>query len=331
MTNRFEGGGVGQQPSIEINAFDSRWQRLSQLAAGPQDELRELINDREEQYCLERHGIEKPEWFTAMERDARKFFGALGFHNLPPLYLLREHEDLEAINLAGRDVLAQAEMFNRYAFVKLGMLENLWQSDGPVKAVSLLVHELSHLTNDHSYVSVQLGQSDEFSSLRVKSGFVFANDEQGRGVFLEEGFASYISGLYIRSREHDWSPLTVTGAPTPYVPEHYRYMDDYLGRFSGKTVTGPDGYAMEMLVWAVEQVGAMSSRAFFNNLLAVRRKGSEAYAMRNIITAINAVQPGLYEKLSRLEYGRHSWEDGCALVYEAVTGNIWPEDDDHSQ
>jgi hypothetical protein len=314
------------QVSIEINAFDARWQRLDQLAAGPQYDVSEMTNDRAEQDCLENYGIEKPEWFTGLEADAREFFDTIGFPYLPPLYLLSEHKDLESINFDGRNVLAQAEMFNRYAFIKLRILEELRRSDGPVKAASLLVHELSHLTNDHTYVTVQLERPDKISDFHTKSGYVFGDSKQIRGQFLEEGFASYIAGLYIRSREqHDLSPTTITAGPAPYVPEHYRVMDDNLGRFSSETVTSPDGYAVEMLVWAVEQAGIMSSKELFDNLLAARRKSTEAPAMRKIIAAINAVQPGLYKKLGRLEYEKQNWEDGCALVYEAVTGNLWPE------
>jgi hypothetical protein len=142
---------------------------------------------------------------------------------------------------------------------------------------------------------------------------------------LEEGLAAYIEGQYVRSKvQHTFSPTSIKEKPQAYVPDHYRFLDDGLARFSSESVMGADGYALEMLMWAVDKKGIMDARTFVGDLLATRHKTSQAYALRNIISAINEIQPGLYEQLSRLPYTKEGCRDGCAMVYEAVTGDIWP-------
>ena len=321
MTTRFDRSGV-PQPDVAVHVFDENWRPQDNYSPAVSEEIGSVFDIDPELRLIGRIAVAKPVWFSSMEADSREFLGKNGFHNLPPVFLLPECPELEDLNMSpSENAYAQTDYLHRFALVRRSKLQEVRQYDGRDKAASVLVHELAHLTLRH--VSLSFRQ-DEFAG--IKAGFVYEDQTKKRGFFLEEAFAAYLGGQYVLHKITGRRlPYSFIGEPQPYIPEHYRFMDEGHARFGSTGTMGPDGYALEMLMWGAEQRGIMEAQTFWGNMRAIRNKTSQAYGMRHIIRAINAIQPGLYDMLSHLEYNRENWQDGCALVYEAVTGNFWPE------
>lgn len=326
MAPRFAGSGVEQQ-HIDVHVFDASWRRHTSIGPVLTRAIEQVLSFDVDVEHLNKLEVEKPDRFMAMEDDARLFLEREGFYDLPPVFLLAEGPELEDLNFGTTlPEFATTSELNYYAAVRQKKLEEVMRDDGLVKAASIIVHELAHTTLRRISLSFRGEQNDSNPEQRIKSGFVYADHEKLRGMFLEEGFASYMAGQYVRSKSNSYVPPTsIEGAPRPYVPDYYRVSDSGLENFPENTIMGPDGYALEMLMWGVEQKGVMDAVTFRGDLLASRFSASQTFTMRNIIGAINEVKPGLYERLSRLHHSQEAWRDGCAVVYEAVTGKLWPE------
>jgi hypothetical protein len=325
MTSRFEAGVVGQ-PNLEVHVFDEQWRRIAPVDDPIYQEVLAAIVEDEAIGPINALSVEKPGWFVGLEQEARGFMTGLGFAQLPPIFLLKEGQELEALDMLGdHQSYAITDWLNRYAVIRQKKVAKSLIEDGRAKATSVVVHELAHLSMEGMSYTIQRDKNGGYDGAGyVKSGLMFAGDEIVRGSFFEEGFAAYITGMFVRSAEGEESLISFLGQPAAYLPNHYRLNDDNTQSF-GENVTGPDGYALELLMWACEQKHVMPSNEFFANLLASRRLETQAEALRNLIYAINSIDNQLYPKLSRLKYGEQDWHDGCAFVYEAVTGKLWPD------
>jgi hypothetical protein len=308
---------------IELHIFDKNWlpprEPYEELVATEQ----EWREENENLECAAPLIIEKSESFAAMEENAREFLSRLGFDDLPPIYALREGKQIHELEMDSMPpMLAFVDWLNRYVLVRRDILTDSAADYGQTKATSVLVHELMHTTQDKTTIGAQIRDGEKISEW-YRTGFLYEKNGWVKGTFLEEAFATFVGGLYARAQTDPRSGIiSFADEPAPSVPDHY----DLRGRAEGgflETTTGIDGYALEMLMWRLEQDDTMGSEEFLTNVLLSRSASTQAVAMRSLIRALDAIEPKLYEKLRNVEYGRENWREIGRYVYNLVTGKEW--------
>jgi hypothetical protein len=307
-----------EAPVAELKLYDTHGVPLVETAAPCFDEYVQEINSYSG-YCDEVEvvaGIPKPDWFFRAEAQARRFIKSIGFEGLKPFCLLDEQDEvLQDVGFDDEITVALAIPLYDRIFIRARKLEEMRAARGPLKLAAILVHELAHDTTGRINQMALFTKDDpEELSSSFRSGFAICPaDGPARGMFLEEGFAHFVSGWFIRS-QGDYSrvvdvvePLTIT------VPDHLEPGKEGM-------TAGPDGYAIELLAWGAEQKSLMAASDFIATLLDSRRRDTQTGALRTIARIINQIRPDLYTDLQKLEYGRESWEKGLQLVFDAVTG-----------
>lgn len=261
-------------------------------------------------------GIDHPNWFAEADNSARAFMGSLGFTCLRVMVLYPENEELlEEYSLTG-STIAIADPFLPYLAVRHKKAEALYQVGGQEMVGALIVHELSHDTTS-TLDRIVVRDKGDGAQWVYRTGLATVDTRNNvRGDFLEEGFAHYLFGWYRRSLRADYTMrvLGIAGMPEPVVPDYYLS--------SVAKTAGPDGYAIELLAWGLEQHGHMSANDFIGTLLDSRRLETRTVALRAIAQAINKLQPGLYMALSRLTYSVDDWNRGLGMVHDAATQSV---------
>jgi hypothetical protein len=177
----------------------------------------------------------------------------------------------------------------------------------------LKLPERAHATIQEKKLTYQLAGKSAFARYRL--GWALKG-KHNKGSFLEEGTCEWLADWGKRCLDKPLSPtIAIAGKPSPDLPERYQPLYDY-------GVSGPDGYAVELLAWGTERKRILDRGAFVTNLLDMRRPETKAVALRENIQAIEELQLGLYPKLRNLEYSRTNWQLGYRLVYEAVTARL---------
>jgi hypothetical protein len=264
--------------------------------------------------------VEKPEWFVSAELEARKFLASLGFDSNTEIYLLKEGEAMDALGLREpQTTVAETGAFVPHILVRNSRIETCREAQGEEGVASVLVHELAHATVDTvDAVGVELTRED--LSLHLRSGWIVTHNGSNVGEFPEEAFGTFVGAWYRRSRENPLAPcIGITHEPERELP-------DYLQPFDPSMISGPDGYAFELLAWGAEQRGIMSSSDFVAMLLETRRPETRIVALRAFAQTVERIEPGLYTALQKLHYSKQSWLEGCDRVYEAVMRSEWEKE-----
>jgi hypothetical protein len=308
---------AAELPVRELQFYDEQG-RKCQPEDNPayQDILEELTEMPA--YCrqIDEHlGVDSPRWLGDLERDARRFLGSLGFTNLKPIQLIREGDELEEIGFqkVGEtdSVVALTDPFYDKIYVRQEKAAEMLRREGPISTGALLVHELAHDTASKiDVLAVQL-QGDDAIMLH-RSGFgIMDSKGNPQGLFLEEGFAHFMTGWYVRTKKVDSLTVISRSEPSMEVPGYYHISDELQ-------VAGPDGYAIELLAYGIEQKGIMPASAFVATMLETRSPDTRTVALRTFAQAIDALRPGLYKNLRELQYSPEQWHAGLSMVHDAV-------------
>jgi hypothetical protein len=177
-----------------------------------------------------------------------------------------------------------------------------------------LVHELAHLAGGSTQTISVHNEGAKHPYSKLRSGFVVGADRKPfvRGTFYEEGFATFMSGWYKRTLENPLAPAVPAPGESPSLqtPDYYR--------FRKNSISGPDGYAIELLARGLQTRKIMSATEYVAVMLESRRPETRTAALRIFAQAIEAVRPGLYTDLQNLQYGRKPLKRALKLVLEAT-------------
>jgi len=233
--------------------------------------------------------VEKPAEFLDAEREASIYWQSLGFDTPAAVHYLREGRALDTIGLREpKHAIAMCDAASGEIYVRQKMIEERWLVGGRPEIAGILVHEKAH--------SIEAAQN--------------LNDPN---LFLAEGFASFHEAWYRRTTTDKMSPPVVIREPSNPLPNNYIRLD-CDGVPDERYISGPDGYAMELLGFSAEQKRIMPASQFIACLLEARRPETHLAAMREIDDTLEQLQPGLPELLGSLEYRRDSWRDGLAVI-----------------
>jgi hypothetical protein len=269
---------------------------------------------------IKKLAVEKPEWFKSCEVDARKFLSEFDLDVSCPVYLLKEGRLLRQIDIDDPAVVASYDSFTNRVYVRKKRIDEWRDRYGTDFATSGLVHEMAHgtalpVTN---FAVHKFGNGDEDVTVNFRSGWS-TNSRQGElGTFYEEAFAKYVAGLYRRRCiDPGASLVSICGNPNLELPPHFNYECSNNGE--RRMTAGPDGYAIELLAYGVEQKGIMRASDFIRNMFAGRNRDTETEALRVHAWAIEQLEPGLYVYLRGLEYSSENWLEGLRRVHDIVT------------
>jgi hypothetical protein len=171
-------------------------------------------------YCREIDeslGIESPPWFRACEQDARWFLETLGFDSLKPIQLLAEGTELDDLGFDTDDgedsTIALTNSLYDKIYVRQSKAAAMFQSRGVISITAMLVHELAHDTA-HKIEVMAAHRQGEVLSTCLRTGFVTLGlRDTTQGLFFEEGFAHFMAGWYVRTRQDN--NLLVVSRATP--------------------------------------------------------------------------------------------------------------------
>lgn len=255
-------------------------------------------------------GQEKSGAFEQQEADARLFMQELGFTNLPKVHLLNDDPDDDYKFWSKPTVIAQHDALFSVIYFRNQRLNDLHMHDNGLVAKTL-VHEFVHATRPHDNYYLQLN-SDDAPWYFTRSGFSIQSKREHEGSFYEEAFAEYITSCYTRSLAGDNRAIGIEGMPGLDLPEYLQPADPAM-------TAGPDGYAMELIAYGLEKRGLLSTEDFKQLLINTRHLETQAESLRIFAYLVEKLEPGLYTKLRKLEYGKENWQQALETVHSIVT------------
>lgn len=278
---------------------------------------------------LNRYTIEKPEWFRSAERSARRFVRNIGLTAArgAQISLLQvDNPDVE-MNIFGAPHVKR--LVDAYHLPYLGIVvrnayaELAHNQKGKLAIGQLLVHELVHTAESQSKtITCRYDEKTKQWNMIYRQGFTLISgskkSKHQRGEFFTEGIAEYVSGLYIRSMvNQEKTYFDEEAVKSNRVPAHYtsfRPKKDYL------YISGPDGFAFEVMAATLQKRGIVSADIFVQALLATHSEDYEKslQGYRDVARYTNQIKPGLYTELQKLTYSRRSWRRGLNLVIDAA-------------
>ena len=300
-------------PRLTLSFYDEHWRELPEYQAAQDLNSATKHYARNDDSFIEgvaRLSVKKPDYFVAKEARARAYYDRLGFNDLSELYLITDDAtDADLLHFESPET-AIAQQYPRYDVI-LAMkkhIDNLRAVDDNYIDTAI-AHELFHATTIPKVPHANFIRSTRGKKYKMhfRSGFIVDNE----GWFFEEGAAVFMAANYVRSLNGDNKPLGITGPPGPDLPEYIAVPDS-------KMTAGPDGYAIELIGYFAVQSGAMSAENYNNMLLDTRRERMRSRALRTFARLVDDIEPGLYVKLRKLEYGKKSWEDGLMMTYQGV-------------
>lgn len=269
-------------------------------------------DNRAYDYTVYYHGVEKNENFLQQENAAREFWKDLGFEELPEVYLI-ENEPKDHINIRQKPTtIACYHSLLNIIVMREERVSELQDAGDRLVVAKALVHEFAHATNPQKYLGVRAIKGEEFPWYYGRSGFDMNVKNEAQGSFYEEGFAEFMASRYVRLLDGDVRPIGIDDEPRRELPSYFRQADLAM-------TCGPDGYAMELIGYGLDKRGTMSAGQFVELLLDTRKDETQVDALRAFARAVESLQPGLYTKLRKLNYGKETWREACDLVYEIAT------------
>lgn len=227
--------------------------------------------------------------------------------------LLRSHFD------TGGEGLYSPEM----DLVLIARNRDAEKMSGAIYTEGILVHELAHASSGYQEYVI-----DDKGVYAPRAGFALAQDEGGRGTFLEEGWADMHRGEYVglhastnertmlenalaygRLHPNDTAPLITRSGETMPLPIKYFYiMPD---RTVVTKTSAYAGYGLELLC---------KQNPTLRPLLIEGRKSVEG--LQNMAKTLDSISPGLYSRLQKGDYERDSFLDKLSFIITDVAGGL---------
>lgn len=313
-------------PIINFQFFNEHGLRVDDAYHPDFDDIGDELLDMYELHekVIQKLGVEKPTWFIDAESEANQFLDAIGLSNPLPVVLLKEGKLLDKIGM--RDLpstVASCELTN-VIFVRKERIEHLLKQYGHDFAIGGLVHEFTHGTAPRlESAALRRYPGDDTTAVLFRLGLSFMSQRGQLGSFMEEGFAEYLNGLYKRRYRDPAAPMiSINGPPSADLPRHYSYTLN--GSDKPELKAGPDGYAIELIAYCLESIGAMSGEEFIENLITSRHPDTATQAFRKLAWAINTLEPGLYKYLRDLPPDAEAPLLGMNRVLSAISSRAQP-------
>ena len=169
---------------------------------------------------------------------------------------------------------------------------------GPDFIESLVIHEMAHSATDNSNIRIDVVPQRRFlrktdamvSSHAGRMGFVVTNDKgNAEGYFLEEGYAELERGLYVTQ---------ILGKPNGFTGRPQSDFTSPIDKYNVFNKKGQWGLPPGSLPAITLELLIKHDSEFLSSL---RKSRSSVEGLREIIRHINAISPGLYQELRKIE------------------------------
>lgn len=287
---------------------------------------------RQEVAELSQYTNEKPDWFRSAERSARGFVKGIGLTAAKGAQVSLLQIDDPEVEMRVFGAPHVKKLVDAYHIPHLGIVvrkayaELAYSGKGKLALGQLLVHELVHTAESRSKTITYShdGETKKWDML-YRQGFTLSSASKKskgyRGTFFTEGIAEYVSGLYIRSKTGQGDTyFDEQAVKSNRVPKHYtsfRPDKDY------PYISGPDGFAIEIMAATVQERGIASAETYIQALLATHSPDYQTSlrGFRDFARYTESLRPGLYVELQKLQYSGRSWRRGLNLVIDAAKSN----------
>jgi len=271
--------------------------------------------------------VEKPSWFKEQESNARSFVSSLGLVGAKGTQITVVNPHTPEINKAAfsmdsDDRIAKGMNWQHEGImIRDLVLDEASKMEKPEITGKIMAHELVHSAEfyDNKFYNRFDKQTRKWRR-DFRQGFqTKSKNTANRGMFYAEAVAEYVGGLYVRrGQDSDCELVSVDMPLADTLPEHYA---DYEVDFGVPAIAGPDGYAMELLAWGVEQKGIIDRDSFIRSALGTYSLDAAVRlpSYRQFASSIDGLEKGLYVHLRDLEYGHESWQAAQAKVHSVVT------------
>lgn len=273
---------------------------------------------REEHEYLE-YEVKKPAWFEQAELDAAHFLRPFGIASHPS-HIIQNPVFFE-------DEVAFVPHFSRRIFLNDETIETYYILFGVDGVAAVLVHENVHAAAKLSPVIGLMAEvADEDMptyGLRSRMGYKMTHvrlsqkeAEETRGSFFEEALANFFDGYYIRVRRGETGLISFKGTPRDLSPDHYIGLPA-TDVTVDSSQTG-EGFALELMMWALRRKRIATPREMLDCMLASRHSGYDVCNLRRFARLVDAIEPGLYATLSKVQPTTESMSHGWQAVSQAV-------------
>lgn len=329
---------LSEKSNLQLQSYTRKGNSLrpASFAQSP-DQINLLYNrylddlHRKRAATISPYVVEKPDWFRAAERRARRFVRTIGIEaakgaqitcidvSTPEEYdtVLDEgsyEENILAVNAPGVGILVPLE---RAAAC-------IDEPDGSTALTSTITHELVHAAEhiEPRLSEVYDGDNNKaWLGYNARHGLTITKLDDYLGTLYQEGICNVVGGLYVR-RLADRAAWLCSIDTQPLAERPAFYTQGMPAPPEGKPYgMGYDAYTLEMISWKAWMLGATASKhTLLEDLLASHSTDAtkRLAAFRAIPQAINSVQPGLYRELQHVKRDRFVWQDTMKHIHDIV-------------
>ncbi|MDB5185463.1 MAG: hypothetical protein JWN38_1271 [Candidatus Saccharibacteria bacterium] len=302
VTEFYDVNGIQITAERDADKFQTHTEFYQRSAAKQRAEAAETIRD---------YGRDMPAWLEACRREAYAFIGTLGLSSTATMHLI-DHESLSA---GGKpSAFGESFPFHNTIYLYNRQIQRLYESAHGSPAVTrIIIHELVHsATNWTTRCVLREGAKPRGSYMAYRSGFEVHKRGRPLGAFFEEASAEYLAGLYDPSGEQARLEPQSHDLPSLEIPMRYQHFTK---------VSGPDGYAFELIGWALARRGEITQDDFTTLLVATTLPETRVAALRLFPRLLNSLEPGLYRTLQAVPYSTRAFRAAYKRVYTLTTGS----------